>query len=61
MTFLILSFYGEKAPWEIFGDLDGEEEEKHYIFQDVQIPVTIVPAESPTVQPHPLKVPKPVI
>jgi hypothetical protein len=30
----ILDFelYGEKAPWEIFGDLDGEEEEKHYIF-----------------------------
>jgi hypothetical protein len=21
--------YGEKAHWEIFGDLDGEEEEKH--------------------------------
>jgi hypothetical protein len=30
----ILDFelYGENAPWEIFGDLDDEEEEKHYIF-----------------------------
>jgi hypothetical protein len=30
----ILDFelYGEKAPWELFGDLDGEKEEKHYIF-----------------------------
>jgi hypothetical protein len=57
----ILDFelYREKALWEIFGDLDGEEEEKHYIFtrlqeekhyifQDVQIPVTIVLAETPT-------------
>ncbi|XP_059451193.1 protein ATAF2-like [Corylus avellana] len=24
--------YGEKIPWELFGDLDSEEEEKHYIF-----------------------------
>jgi hypothetical protein len=56
---LDFELYGEKAPWEIFGGLDGEEEKKHYIFtrfqeekhyilQDVQIPVTIVPTEAPT-------------
>jgi hypothetical protein len=60
---------GENAHWEIFGDLNGEEEEKHYIFmrlqeekhyifQDVQIPVTIVPSEAPTPS---LESPKPII